>query len=159
MRSSAKSSRMLAVIVLVISNVDFIIACLHREHIIIVMDITAQSPKQYIKGLKQSLFPVWITPEEATLTNDYFWNNKQWSYEWKLDGERVLAAKNNNGVNLYSRNEIKLNNTYPELIEELKKIKGSFWLDDELVAFDGPNTSFKKLQERMYITNPRFDSM
>ncbi|HEX5744148.1 MAG TPA: hypothetical protein VFX84_01720, partial [Candidatus Saccharimonadales bacterium] len=42
--------------------------------------------------LRRQTQPDWIDPAKATLTYDYFWSN-DWAYEWKLDGERVLARK------------------------------------------------------------------
>lgn len=94
--------------------------------------------------------PDWIDPAKATLTYDYFWSD-DWAYEWKLDGERVLAVKRAGSVRLYSRNRIGLNATYPEVVDELAKIAGDWWLDGEIVAFETGNTSFRKLQDRLHI--------
>ncbi|MGH7192685.1 MAG: non-homologous end-joining DNA ligase, partial [Candidatus Saccharimonadales bacterium] len=86
----------------------------------------------------------------ATLTYDYFWSD-DWAYEWKLDGERVLAVKRGSQVSLFSRNRIRLDATYPEVADALGKVKGDWWLDGEIVALKGPNTSFRKLQDRLHI--------
>ncbi len=94
--------------------------------------------------------PLWVEPTKAILTYDYFWSD-DWAYEWKLDGERVLARKQGATVRLYSRNKIELNATYPEVVDELQKIAGDWWLDGEIVAFEGANTSFRKLQDRLHI--------
>lgn len=96
--------------------------------------------------------PDWIQPAKATLTYSYFWS-KDWSYEEKLDGERIVAVKDKT-VSIYSRNRILLNNTYPEIVTELKKLEGRWWIDGEIVAFDHQVTSFKKLQRRLQIKDP-----
>lgn len=98
---------------------------------------------------KQAVLPAWIHPTNATLTHHYFWDSR-WSYEEKLDGERILAVKNTH-VTLYSRNRIVLNNTYPEIVSALEKVPGHWWLDGELVAFSNGITSFKTLQQRIGI--------
>lgn len=94
--------------------------------------------------------PAWIDPTKATLTYDYFWSD-DWAYEWKLDGERILAVKRGGRVKLFSRNKIVLNTTYPEVVDALARIKGDWWMDGEIVAFEGSNTSFTKLQDRLHI--------
>lgn len=100
--------------------------------------------------LRRQTQPAWIEPAKATLTYDYFWN-PDWAYEWKLDGERVLARKQGGNVQLFSRNKILLNQTYPEVVDALRRIKGDWWLDGEIVAFEGENTSFRRLQDRLHI--------
>jgi DNA ligase D-like protein (predicted ligase) len=94
--------------------------------------------------------PEWINPAKASLTYDYFWSG-DWAYEWKLDGERVLARKQDGKVELFSRNRITLNATYPEVVDALENIEDDWWLDGEIVAFQGDNTSFRKLQDRLHI--------
>jgi DNA ligase D-like protein (predicted ligase) len=105
-------------------------------------------------ALKRHGLPGWIDPAKATLTYDYFWSDG-WAYEWKLDGERVLARKQGGEVKLFSRNKIELNATYPEVVDALAKIKGDWWLDGEVVAFEGTNTSFTKLQDRLHIKDAK----
>lgn len=111
-------------------------------------------PDYIEQGLRGRLLkkrqPDWIAPTKATLTYDYFWSD-DWAYEWKLDGERVLARKQDGRVTLFSRNKIKLDVTYPEVADRLSKIGGDWWLDGEIVAFEGANTSFRKLQDRLHI--------
>lgn len=96
--------------------------------------------------------PTWVEPTNATLTHHYFWDAK-WSYEEKLDGERILATKDK-AVTLYSRNHIVLNPTYPEIVSALEKVPGQWRLDGELVAFSDGVTSFKTLQQRIGIKDP-----
>lgn len=111
-------------------------------------------PESQKSKLEKASFPEWIDPMLATLTEDYF-DDENWIYERKLDGVRVLVFKTGNDVTLKSRNNNERNDTYPELVEALKKeSEESFIADGEIVAFDGEVTSFSKLQNRMNISDP-----
>jgi bifunctional non-homologous end joining protein LigD len=88
-------------------------------------------------------------PMLATLTHDVV-TGGEWIYERKLDGERCVALRSGNELRLSSRNGQRLNQTYPELVEALLAQRcDDFVLDGEVVAFDGPRTSFRRLQQRM----------
>lgn len=96
------------------------------------------------------------TPEAmlATLSHEVF-SSDAWLYERKLDGERVLAVRDGEGVRLVSRNGKALNHTYPELVEALERSgRERFVIDGEVVAFAGNVTSFVRLQKRMQIKDP-----
>ena len=54
----------------------------------------------------------------ATLTDDHF-ADPNWIYERKLDGQRVLAAREDGRARLRSRNDLDLDDTYPELVDAL----------------------------------------
>lgn len=99
-------------------------------------------------------FPGFVKPMLATLTDDYF-DDQEWIYERKLDGERCLVCIEEGKVSIYSRNEKELNNTYPELVDALDgEDYPNGILDGEIVAFDGNVTSFNKLQNRMKLKDP-----
>jgi DNA ligase D-like protein (predicted ligase) len=71
----------------------------------------------------------------------------EWQYERKLDGLRGLAVRNDNRVDLFSRNRLSFNSRFPEVITALANLSStSFTVDGELVAFDGDQTSFALLQ-------------
>lgn len=90
----------------------------------------------------------------ATLTDDYF-DDPEWIYERKLDGERCLVFIEDGDVSIYSRNEQQLNDTYPELTEAMEEEDyPDMILDGEIVTFIGNITSFSKLQNRMKIKDP-----
>jgi bifunctional non-homologous end joining protein LigD len=93
------------------------------------------------------------TPALATLTDDYF-DDPDWIYERKFDGERVVAVKAGKRVTLYSRNEKTLNDSYPEVVEALAAQPGDFVIDGEVVAFEGNRTSFARLQGRIGLHDP-----
>ncbi len=86
----------------------------------------------------------------ATLTDDHF-ADPDWIYERKLDGVRVLAAREGGRVRLRSRNDLDLDDTYPELVDALSGDGPDLVVDGEVVAFEGDVTSFSRLQQRMQI--------
>lgn len=110
--------------------------------------------EDFPESAEKKSFPGFVKPMLATLTDDYF-DDPEWIYERKLDGERCLILIEDNEPVIYSRNEEKLNATYPELIEALEDdTYPDLILDGEIVAFEGNVTSFSKLQERMKISDP-----
>lgn len=104
------------------------------------------------KKLKKKRMPLFIEPMLATLTHDYF-NDNQWIFECKFDGERCLAFIDNKQVLLKSRNNKNLNASYPEIVSALQQMNTKqIILDGEMVAFQGHVTSFSKLQARFGLT-------
>jgi bifunctional non-homologous end joining protein LigD len=96
----------------------------------------------------------WIDPELATLTKERFFD-PAWIYERKFDGERCLAYRDAHGVALMTRNQQRVNSTYPELTAALTAQDATdFVVDGEVVAFDGSATSFSRLQQRLGVRNP-----
>jgi DNA ligase D-like protein (predicted ligase) len=101
--------------------------------------------------------PAWLDPELATLTQDRF-SDPAWIYERKLDGERCLAFKSGSGVRLMTRNEKEDTSTYPEITETLAAQQANdFIIDGEIVAFDGSQTRFERLQQRLGVRHPGAD--
>jgi DNA ligase D-like protein (predicted ligase) len=85
----------------------------------------------------------------ATLTDEPF-SDPDWIFERKLDGVRCLVFCKDGKVRLMSRNEHEMNETWPDLVDELEvKQKESFVADGEIVAFEGKQTSFARLQQRI----------
>ena len=105
--------------------------------------------------VKRQSQPEWVEPMLATLTHDCF-SDSDWIFGRKLDGERVLAYRSGGAATLLSRNKRQLGKTYPELVEALSTQRSrDFIVDGEVVAFDGPRTSFARLQRRMQLTDAR----
>ena len=93
--------------------------------------------------------PAWLEPELATLTQDRF-SDEAWLYERKFDGERCLAYRDGGRLRLMTRNQKQVSETYPELADALAgQDHGDFIVDGEVVAFDGEETSFSLLQQRL----------
>jgi DNA ligase D-like protein (predicted ligase) len=85
-------------------------------------------------------------PMKAVLTDERF-SDPRWIYERKLDGIRCLAFKGDRRVSLRSRNDLSLNGRFPEIAAALENDPAAnVVLDGEIVAFDGAQTSFARLQ-------------
>jgi bifunctional non-homologous end joining protein LigD len=90
----------------------------------------------------------------ATLTDrrDF---DADWLLERKLDGERCVARKVGGDVRLESRTGKDLTATYPEVRAAVAAQQSrTLLLDGEVVAFDGDQTSFTRLQQRLGVTRP-----
>ena len=66
-------------------------------------------------------FPDWVEPMAATLTDERFFS-REWVYERKFDGIRLLAFKRGKSVRLYSRNRILQNEAYPGIFKAVKSL-------------------------------------
>jgi bifunctional non-homologous end joining protein LigD len=97
--------------------------------------------------------PEWVEPQLATLTQDRF-SDPSWVYERKLDGERCLTFRDRQ-VRLLTRNEKDVTSTFPEVAAALTAgtVAGCV-LDGEIVAFDGDETRFERLQQRLGVVHP-----
>jgi DNA ligase D-like protein (predicted ligase) len=93
---------------------------------------------------------------KAVLTDERF-SDPEWIYERKLDGIRCLAFKGDKNVSLRSRNDLSLNGRFPEVAAALEADPvQNVILDGEVVAFDGAQTSFSRLQQRGERPTPVF---
>ena len=98
--------------------------------------------------------PGWLDPELATLTQDRF-SDPGWIFERKLDGERCLAFRAGGQVRLMTRNQKEDTSTYPEITGALAGQQANdFIIDGEIIAFDGAQTSFARLQQRLGVRHP-----
>ncbi|MUP44705.1 ATP-dependent DNA ligase [Gramella sp. BOM4] len=115
------------------------------------INLPADISEKFRDKLNKKKQPDWISPMLAKLTHDVF-SDAEWIFERKLDGERCLVFKKNGKVELMSRNQKELNNTYPELVRAFEEQDtDNFIADTEIVAFDGNVTSFRELQKRMHL--------
>jgi DNA ligase D-like protein (predicted ligase) len=90
----------------------------------------------------------------ATLTDrrDF---GEDWLLERKLDGERCVTRKDGGDVRLESRTGKELTGTYPEVRAAMAAQRArDVLLDGEVVAYDGEQTSFSRLQQRLGLTKP-----
>ncbi|MGJ8643991.1 MAG: ATP-dependent DNA ligase [Luteolibacter sp.] len=70
--------------------------------------------------------------------------------EPKHDGIRAQLHKCGDEIGLFSRDLRPLDQAFPELIEEAKKLEGDFVLDGELIAYaEGRKLGFADLQKRL----------
>ena len=95
-----------------------------------------------------------VTLMLATLTDRRDFGD-DWLLERKFDGERCVARKDGDAVRLESRTGKDLTGTYPEVRAAMAAQRpDELLVDGEVVAFDGEQTSFNRLQQRLGISNP-----
>lgn len=98
--------------------------------------------------------PDWLEPMAATLTQDRF-SGREWLFERKFDGIRLLAYKRGADVRLFSRN--RLPQDLPALSKAIAKLHEKPWelatgfdtkllldLRKRLDAIEMPNSPFTK---------------
>src|SRR5215471_4208789 len=79
------------------------------------------------------MFPEWVEPMAATLTQERF-TAPEWIFERKLDGIRLLAFKNGAEVKLYSRNRLLQN--YPTVADAIGSLPVGKVIFDGEAAWD-----------------------
>lgn len=105
--------------------------------------IKKKSPRSTIKHSKM---PEFISPMLATLVDKPF-DDEEWLFEIKWDGFRALAFADKGKVNLRSRAKNLLNEKFPAIVKELKKIKDQAIFDGELVIVDSKGKSHFQLMQ------------
>src|SRR4051794_1047781 len=86
--------------------------------------------------------PAFVMPMKAVLTAERP-AGAEWVFERKLDGIRCLAVNDGGRTQLYSRNELSLNDRYASLVAALDADPAdSFVIDGEAVAFVGGRDRF-----------------
>jgi DNA ligase D-like protein (predicted ligase) len=84
----------------------------------------------------------------AVLTDERF-SDPGWVFERKLDGIRCVAIRDGGPVRLLSRNDLSMNDRFPEIAAALAgEPRSRFAIDGEVVAFEGSQTSFARLAQR-----------
>jgi bifunctional non-homologous end joining protein LigD len=80
----------------------------------------------------------------------------RWLYEVKFDGFRVLAVKNGNAVELWSRNKKRLDERFPEVVQAVAKLSvKNCVLDGEVCALTAQGrSSFQLLQNAIETKHP-----
>lgn len=117
-------------------------------------DLIAALPEALRRRVRSTPQPDWIPPMLATPTARRF-SAEGWLFERKLDGERCLSYCCGDSVSLWSRNRRRLDGTYPEIVDALRRRRHDVVIDGEVVAFDDDGTtSFARLQRRLGITDP-----
>src|SRR6202167_3812760 len=90
----------------------------------------------------------------ATLTDRRDFGD-DWILERKFDGERCVARKVGRDVRLESRTGKDLTSAYPEVRAAVAAQQPrDLLLDGEVVAYDGDQTSFTRLQQRLGVIRP-----
>jgi bifunctional non-homologous end joining protein LigD len=85
----------------------------------------------------------------ATLIDAPF-DNRDWVFESKWDGFRMVAAIKKGSVTLYSRSGLIVSNNYKPIAKALEKMKHDAVIDGELTALDAKGVSrFQLLQNAL----------
>jgi bifunctional non-homologous end joining protein LigD len=84
-------------------------------------------------------FPEWVVPMAATLTQERF-TGPEWLFERKYDGIRLLAFRNDNNVQLFSRNQLPQN--HPAIAEAISALPVEQLILDGEVDWGGPNIRY-----------------
>jgi bifunctional non-homologous end joining protein LigD len=102
--------------------------------------------------LDPSPLPRAPTPMLATLVAEPF-DNRDWIFEPKFDGLRVLGVFDGRELTLLSRNGRPQNFQFPEIAEALRRaLRQPAVVDGEVVSFDAKGrTSFRELQQRFHL--------
>jgi bifunctional non-homologous end joining protein LigD len=96
-----------------------------------------------------STLPKRLQPMLATLTDAPF-DDKEWIFEDKYDGFRMVAKIEGGKVTLYSRNGKVISHNYSEVAKALEGVKADAVIDGELVALDKKGVShFQLLQNAL----------
>jgi DNA ligase-1 len=73
-----------------------------------------------------------------------------WQIEYKWDGIRSQIIKRDNEVFIWSRGEELINDQFPEIVEAVSHLPGSFVIDGEMLAYkDDAILNFSELQKRL----------
>jgi bifunctional non-homologous end joining protein LigD len=101
---------------------------------------------------RQSKLPKQMQPMLATLIDAPF-DDRDWAFESKWDGFRMVAAIHAGRVTLYSRNGLIVSDNYVPVAKALEKVKQDAVIDGELVALDAHGVSrFQLLQNALRTT-------
>ncbi|WP_027372285.1 ATP-dependent DNA ligase [Chryseobacterium sp. UNC8MFCol] len=74
----------------------------------------------------------------------------EWMAEYKWDGIRGQIIRRNDEIFIWSRGEELITEQFPEIVETVKNMKGSFVLDGEILAVkDDKVLNFNELQKRL----------
>lgn len=74
-------------------------------------------------------------------------------FELKLDGIRCIIYNDENNIEIRNKRNMRLNSTYPELMDIHKQIKKRCILDGEIVLMNNGKPDFFELQKRSIMSN------
>lgn len=86
---------------------------------------------------------------------DEVFDSKEYLYEVKYDGIRVLVFVSKDKVVIRSRYGIDITGLFPEMKVLCKMVKGNVIFDGEIIMLDNNKVSFSKLQKRIHLKNKK----
>jgi bifunctional non-homologous end joining protein LigD len=112
-------------------------------------DVLKLVPDEMRRLVRRRAQTEWLEPMLATLTDTYF-SDPEWVFEPKLDGVRALAFKKGATVRLLSRNQLSLNERYPEVVAAVSNLGvRNAVLDGEVAVVTGGVSRFQSLQRHL----------
>lgn len=82
-------------------------------------------------------------------------DSKEYLYEVKYDGIRVLVFVSKDKVVIRSRYGIDITGLFPEMMVLCKMVKRNVIFDGEIIMLDNNKVSFSKLQKRIHLKNKK----
>lgn len=82
-------------------------------------------------------------------------DSKEYLYEVKYDGIRVLVFVSKDKVVIRSRYGIDITGLFPEMMVLCKMVEGNVIFDGEIIMLDNNKVSFSKLQKRIHLKNKK----
>ena len=82
-------------------------------------------------------------------------DSKEYLYEVKYDGIRVLVFVSKDKIVIRSRYGIDITGLFPEMKVLCKMVKGNVIFDGEIIMLDNNKVSFSKLQKRIHLKNKK----
>ena len=82
-------------------------------------------------------------------------DSKEYLYEVKYDGIRVLVFVSKDKVVIRSRYGIDITVLFPEMMVLCKMVEGNVIFDGEIIMLDNNKVSFSKLQKRIHLKNKK----
>lgn len=82
-------------------------------------------------------------------------DSKEYLYEVKYDGIRVLVFVSKDKVVIRSRYGVDITGLFPEMRVLCKMVKGNVIFDGEIIMLDNNKVSFSKLQKRIHLKNKK----
>lgn len=82
-------------------------------------------------------------------------DSKEYLYEVKYDGIRVLVFVSKDKVVVRNRYGIDITVLFPEMRVLCKMVKGNVIFDGEIIMLDNNKVSFSKLQKRIHLKNKK----
>ncbi len=112
---------------------------------------------EHIAGLKKvKLSPgkpvkVMLYQKAADIKDAFERVGKPAAIEYKYDGFRVLINKKGKEIKLFTRRLEEVTKQFPDIVEEVKKLKGNFIIDSEIIGLDekGRYLPFQKISQRI----------
>lgn len=95
-----------------------------------------------------------VEPMEALLVGELP-ADAGWQFEPKWDGFRCIAVKDDGGVRLLAKSGKILHRYFPEMVESVSALDGTFVLDGELIVPIGESADFDAIQQRLHPAESR----